>query len=575
MTVGAGAHRPWSNMLSFLVIAVFSVLIFFNMLGAVPLFNPDEGLFAEPAREMLETGQYLTTLLNYVVRFTKPPLVIWAMALSYKIFGVNEFAARFFVAASACILVLVTYMFAQKFLGSRIAKIAALVLLTSPLFIGVGREAITDMPLSLFLASSIMSFYFAFRAKSIFAKWLGYVLVALAIMTKGPVGALLPGTIMLTYFYLRGQLREAWRFFSVPQGSLLTAIIALPWFIAEIWATKGAYFNEFILRENFARFTSVIDSHKGPIWYHVLVIMAGLFPWSLCLPAMIIAVSSTMTDEAWLQKAADGKNQLDSDLNPAKNPLDKVVHQGKRVLGALKKLDEREEVLLLCALTALMIIVFFSLSVSKLLPYTLPAFPALSIMIAAWLDYLCRTGQVRKLLVGGGAFALGYAAIFVLTPIFVQHMKDAPTSVIAVAKLYSACAFGAVLLASLICLRKHLYGGVMLFGFSLLLITCSFGPQFLKELSYTLEENVAEYARFTAASQYPIFLFDVRKPGVPFYCRRKVILAANRDALLSGLEKSEHAYVITRKRDCASLMQVKGLKLLQHGERFALLTFER
>src|SRR5271163_3854879 len=97
----AGTHRPWSNTLPLLVITFFSVLIFFNMLGAVPLFNPDEGLYAEPAREMLETGQYLTTLLNYAVRFTKPPLVIWAMALSYKIFGVSEFAARFFVATSA------------------------------------------------------------------------------------------------------------------------------------------------------------------------------------------------------------------------------------------------------------------------------------------------------------------------------------------------------------------------------------------------------------------------------------------------------------------------------------------
>ena len=77
-------------------LSLFAAVIFFYHLGNFPLFNPDEGLYAEPAREMLDTGDYITTTLNYVVRFTKPPLIIWAMALAYKLFGINEFAARIF-----------------------------------------------------------------------------------------------------------------------------------------------------------------------------------------------------------------------------------------------------------------------------------------------------------------------------------------------------------------------------------------------------------------------------------------------------------------------------------------------
>src|SRR5271156_2567194 len=86
---GAQIGYPWLDMGLITAIALLSALTFFSHLGNLPLFNPDEGLYAEPAREMLDTGQYITTLLNYAVRFTKPPLVIWAMALSYKIFGIN------------------------------------------------------------------------------------------------------------------------------------------------------------------------------------------------------------------------------------------------------------------------------------------------------------------------------------------------------------------------------------------------------------------------------------------------------------------------------------------------------
>src|ERR1700722_7756643 len=89
-----------------LLIGLLAGMVFFFHLGDCFLFNPDEGLYAEPAREMIDTGQCITTLLNYVVRFTKPPLVIWAMAFSYKSFGINELAARFPCAISGFLLII-------------------------------------------------------------------------------------------------------------------------------------------------------------------------------------------------------------------------------------------------------------------------------------------------------------------------------------------------------------------------------------------------------------------------------------------------------------------------------------
>ena len=115
-------------LLGLLAVTAISAFVYFNGLGNLPLFNPDEALYAEPAREMIVTGEYITTLLNYVVRFTKPPLCIWAMAGCYQIFGVNEFAARFFGAACAVVLVAITYLTMVRCISPRAAIFGSLTL---------------------------------------------------------------------------------------------------------------------------------------------------------------------------------------------------------------------------------------------------------------------------------------------------------------------------------------------------------------------------------------------------------------------------------------------------------------
>ena len=153
-----------NSLLAITSVFLLACVVFFYKLGSFPLFNPDEALYAEPAREMLECGEYITTLLNYVVRFTKPPLCIWAMAASYQVFGVNEFAARFFGAACGAVLVAITCGFIIRFISLRAAVPAALTLVSAPLFVGTAREAITDMPLSLFMACAQMAFFTAFES---------------------------------------------------------------------------------------------------------------------------------------------------------------------------------------------------------------------------------------------------------------------------------------------------------------------------------------------------------------------------------------------------------------------------
>src|SRR3990167_6136191 len=158
-------------------------------------------------------GAYLTTLLNYDVRFTKPPLVIWAMALCYQIFGVNEFAARFFCASCGAILASCTYAILERYRGVACGVLGTLALIVAPLYVAAGRMAITDMPLALFIAGSLFAFYRAFREQDAFWRWTGYVLLGFAVMTKGPVGLVLPVLVLGVYHGLRGNWREALRFY--------------------------------------------------------------------------------------------------------------------------------------------------------------------------------------------------------------------------------------------------------------------------------------------------------------------------------------------------------------------------
>ena len=462
------------------IISVMAAIIFFACLGSFSLFNPDEGLYAEPAREMLATGQYITTTLNYVVRFTKPPLVIWAMALAYKIFGINEFAARIFCAASGFILTIITYLFANKYLGKRIAIFASCILLTSPLFIGVGRMAITDMPLSLFMTGGLFCFFHAWKQKQKLWLYLGYMLTAFAIMTKGPVGLLLPVVILFSFFFLCSANKNTIKFLNLPLGFLIVAIIALPWFIVEITITKGAYFQEFIMRENFARFTTIVDSHKGPWFYHLLAVFAGLFPWSILLPQSIFTLFKNIFSSTPISKKTASAFPLTKWLN------------------CCQPLETADTVLLFAFISSTVIIFFFSLSVSKLLPYTLPAFPFLALIIASQWNRFIQSKRSKSIIIYSFMISLFYLATVFIAPFALKFLRNAPPALISLIFKYASLMSVITLISTLIAMRKRLLlSSTLLFG-ATTISAAFFLPLFLSVVCQFWEGDIAQYARFVS-----------------------------------------------------------------------------
>jgi 4-amino-4-deoxy-L-arabinose transferase-like glycosyltransferase len=340
---------------------------FFQYLGRLPLIDPDEGRYAEIPREMLERGDLITPTLNYVKYFEKPPLLYWLNAASLKIFGVNEFGARFPSALCGLLTVLATYIIARQLYGRRTALISALILGTSAGFVLQSRIILTDMLLTFCLTAALGSFIVAAaregRRSRALPWYLFYLFCALATLAKGLIGMLFPAGII--FFYLL--LSRRWRLLSemrlVP-GLLLFLAVAAPWFVA-VSLRNPEFARFFFIHEHFERFTSTVHGRYQPPWFFVPVLLGTMLPWSFFIPGAL--------SRAWRDR-----------------------HH-----------DEGRAGLYLLIWTAL-IFLFFSKSNSKLIPYILPIFPPLAILIGQRIDVLS-DGRGREM--KGAAIALGLALL--------------------------------------------------------------------------------------------------------------------------------------------------------------------
>ncbi len=533
----------WTQLAVFGAVFLVACAVFFTGLGRFPLFNPDEGLFAEPAREILDTGEWVTSLLNYVVRYTKPPLVMWAMALSYDVFGVNEFAARFVCAGSAALLVACTYCFLARYAGTRAAVLGCGTLLVAPLFVGTARMAITDMPLSLLLSAAMMSFYRAFAERARLWRWLAYALVGLAVMTKGPVAVVLPAIILFAYHLLRGSLREAFGFYKPLWGALVVGAISIPWFAIEIARTKGAYFQEFIMRENFQRFTGDVDSHKHGWWYHLLAMMGGYFPWSVFVPQAVYRSLRPEGSKPWLARMRD--------VTPG------------------------QDLCLYATCWSMITLVFFSVSVSKLLTYTLPAFAALAILVALEIDDALKSRSHLRLLVPLSGLAIVYGIAGIGGPIALHRLRNCPPDLNAILTGHVAVQCVIVLMALALYLARRPVAAISSFAFLTLVSSGLAGYKTLASVSDCWEGPLPDMERYAAASSDPIIVFDMRKPGAPFYTRRQVINAADKVALQARLSALGRAYIITRASNRDYLSGIGGCRVVTQRGSFLLVSWRR
>jgi 4-amino-4-deoxy-L-arabinose transferase-like glycosyltransferase len=324
------------------LIGLFSVLLFLELPGS-RLIEPDEARYAEIPREMIAAGDWVTPRLNGTRYYEKPPLLYWANAASFKLLGETPFAARLparYAALGTAALIALS-------LGGDWGLWAALILLSAPLSFILGRYNVTDGVLTFGMTLALVSMRAFFRDErpmwSLAFLGLG---CALAVLAKGLIGIVLPGLVFLLYIGVMGEWRRLGRLFLSPAPFVLLAVAA-PWFVLMEQRNPG-FSQVFFIREHFQRFATNEAKREGPIYYFVLAFIGGFLPW-------------TIPFGVWLSKARPRWKTPDREW-----------------------LRERADTILFVLWFAV-ILVFFSVSKSKLLPYILPAFPAAAALTARFI----------------------------------------------------------------------------------------------------------------------------------------------------------------------------------------------
>ena len=342
------------------LLVILCVLTFFIGLGRPAITDSDEAYYAEVAREMVESGDWLTPHYNDQYRFEKPVLYYWLAALGYLLIGVGEFAARFPSALAGLILVLTTYACARRWYDEATGLLAGAITATSFGYVAVARQALPDLALACFITVGTWAALVALvtpRPVDTNPRRRGWLIVAgIALaggfLTKGPVGVALPAIVVGPLALSRcwseqvsghdnARTRLAQLAFEVGILALVCLLLVVPWFAAMTTTHGVAYLDRFFIDENVVRFTTNRYNAPRPFWYYLPILVGGLLPWS---PLMLL----------WWRP----------------------------ILLRLQRVTRLHPVEVWLAVWVLTPLLFYSVSIGKQPRYILPILPPLAILLA-------------------------------------------------------------------------------------------------------------------------------------------------------------------------------------------------
>lgn len=335
---------------AFALCAVF-VIVWFATLAGRSLIGPDEGRYASISLGMLQHGDWITPRLNGLLYFEKPPLQYWAGAISFWLFGINEFAARLWPALTGLATILLVGHTAARLWGSRCGWHALWICGGSTWMVANDHFLTLDAGLCAALTLTLCGVLIAHHAgpgtpsarRWMLAAWVG---VGLAVLSKGLIGVVIPGAVLVLHSLWQRDF-SWWRGLHWTAGIAAVAVITLPWFVLVI-SRNPDFARFFFIHEHFARFLTTSHQRTGAWWYFVPYLLLGFLPWTSALPWLL----------QWPRSAF-----------------------AERLL------------LVWCSF----IFVFFSVSDSKLPSYILPMFPALALLTARAIDKVADTAHERTL----------------------------------------------------------------------------------------------------------------------------------------------------------------------------------
>ena len=261
---------------------LLAALTFLVGLGAPAMTDSDEAFYAEAAREMVESGDWLTPYYNYEPRFQKPILYYWVTAATFAVTGAGEASARLWAAFSGIALVFVTAGIARRWYDDDTALLAGAIVATSFGYVALGRMALPDLPLALCVTATIGACLVAAGDRVPHPRrWLvGAALgAALGFLTKGPLAIVLPAVVVAPILAIeRRQSRVGAADLVV--AVLVFVLVASPWYLAMWWQHGTPYLESFFVGDNFERFATDRFNEPRPWWYYGPVIVGGVAPWS-------------------------------------------------------------------------------------------------------------------------------------------------------------------------------------------------------------------------------------------------------------------------------------------------------
>jgi 4-amino-4-deoxy-L-arabinose transferase-like glycosyltransferase len=356
--------RKWSHLGILLSLAG---LLFFLGLGTLGLTDRDEGSNAEAAREMVETGDWVTPTLNGEPRFAKPVFIYWLTSAAYRLFGVSEFTARLPSALFGVALILLQYAFLSLVRGPAVGLLGGLVLLLNVEIVAIGRLVLTDSVLMFFTTLSLYGFWLGLhgegRARHFF--WLFYVGMAIGTLTKGPVGIVVPLLAVIPYLTLTRRWALFWQRGFPLTGALLFMAVALPWYLTML-AIHGSRYTASAQADTIGRFLNVIGGHGFTVFFYVPVLLLGFFPWSGFLPVALFQAFTRRRDEL---RVTGGKSR-ETSCTPFTSHLSPVTSSSELEFFA--------------ALWMVGVFLFFSVSATRLPHYIGPLYPAAAILVACY-----------------------------------------------------------------------------------------------------------------------------------------------------------------------------------------------
>jgi len=505
-----------------LIIVSLGGILFFYKLGELPLFDPDEGRYAEVAREMGESKDLLLPHFNYELRLKKPPLYYWFVFLSNRFWGINEFSARFPSAFFSLLGVILTYFIGNILYGKSIGIIASLILMTSFEYLVVSRLAITDMTLCFFFLLAIFSFLKYEKDKKDLFLFLFWISLSLSFLTKGPVG-LLPLLVIIFYSLFEKRfilLKEI--FIRRISFLVIFFIVGLSWYLILVFKFGFSEMFSLFHHETLERFFKGYI-HREPFLYFLPVILLGFFPWTSFL--------------FWI----------------------KINFLKDRFL----------------IVWFLVVFIFFSLSRSKIPTYIISLFPCLSILLANFWEN-CFSKKEKNF-----SKKLNFSLIFLL---FLLILSFVGIKIFLKEKYALELNIFYPLIFSLILIFISLiFSFYKRFPFSFLTIF-SFTFVFLF-LFFSLFSSPLSYLRSTKALVEPVkkeikdkdivISYRLPKPSLVFYTRHKIFFLQDFLELLNYLEKKDASlWLIIREEDFSLIREKYNFSFKNKLGKYLLVKLE-